>query len=196
MKNIEIEIKLKLDQPEILLNWLKENAELIKETNQIDYYYDPPNKSFIYTSKWDQTKDAHEWLRIRESGKGDSICYKHWYVDEDTGISKYADEVETPIGDKKQVMEIFKRLGFKETSIINKRRKSYHYKKFKFDCDEVEEMGFFVEIEFKGEVEDPMQGKQQIFDFLKNLGITNWKRTKRGYSWIQWNPNSNHYEEN
>jgi len=194
MKNIEIEIKLKLDQPEILLKWLKENATLLKETQQKDHYFDPPHKSFIYKNKFDGTKDADEWFRIRETGIGNAICYKHWHRDENTGKSFYADEIETSTGDLNQMLEIFKRLGFKETSIINKKRKSYLYQDFKFDCDEVKGLGFFVEIEFKGEVEDLTTGNQKIYDFLKKINITNWQKTKRGYSWIQWNPKENHFE--
>lgn len=194
MKNIEIEIKLKLDNPKILLNWLENNAKLLKETEQKDYYFDPPHKSFIYQNKFDGTKDADEWFRIRETRIGNAICYKQWHRNENTGESIYADEIETSTGDKNQMLEIFKRLGFKETSIVHKKRKSYLYQDFKFDCDEVAGLGFFVEIEFKGEVEDPAEGKQRIFDFLKEINITNWKKTKRGYSWIQWNPGKEHFE--
>ena len=77
MENIEIEIKLKLEDPEILMNWLKENAEKIKTSEQVDYYFDPPHKSFIYDNKFDGTKDADEWFRLRVSEKGNEICYKH-----------------------------------------------------------------------------------------------------------------------
>lgn len=37
-------------------------------------------------------------------------------------------------------------------------------------------------------------GNQIIFDFLKSIGITDWKKAKRGYSWIQWNPGKEHFE--
>ena len=194
MKNIEIEIKLKLDQPEILLNWLEKHAKLIKETKQTDHYFDPPHKSSIYKNKWDGTKDADEWFRIRETEKGNAICYKHWHRDPETGKSLYADEIETSTGDKKQMLEIFKRLGFQETASTHKKRKSYRYQDFKFDCDEVDGLGFFVEIEFKGELADPAQGQQKIFDFLKEINLTGWQKTKRGYQWMEWNPEENHFE--
>ncbi|PIN76852.1 class IV adenylate cyclase [Candidatus Woesearchaeota archaeon CG10_big_fil_rev_8_21_14_0_10_36_11] len=193
MENIEIEIKLKLDNPEIVLRWLQENATLIKTSDQVDYYFNPPHKTFIYNAE-DGTKDADEWFRIRVSENGNEICYKYWYRDEKTQKSLYADEIETSIGDEKQILEILRRLGFKPTSTIRKHRESYRYKEFQFDCDTVEELGYFVEIEFRGELEDPTQGKQKIFDLLNEIGITNWQKTKRGYSWIQWNPGKNHFD--
>ena len=195
MENIEIEIKLKLDNPETLLNWLKENAELIKTTNQVDYYFDPPHKSYIYKNKFDGTKDADEWFRIRVSEKGNEICYKKWHREEETGKSTHADEIETMVGDEKQMLIILEKLGFKPTSTIKKHRNSYKYEEFQFDCDDAEDLGFFVEIEFRGELEDPTQGKQKIFDLIEEIGIKDWKKTKRGYSWIQWNPDDNHFED-
>ncbi|MBS3165738.1 class IV adenylate cyclase [Candidatus Woesearchaeota archaeon] len=194
MHNIEIEIKLKLDQPEILLNWLKKNAEFVKSSDQIDYYFDPPHKSFIFEDE-EGYKDAAEWFRIRVSPKGNELCYKFWHRDPQTNISLYADEIETSIGDEKQVKEMLKRLGFKETSIIEKHRESYRYRDFQFDCDEVKGMGFFVEIEFRGELSDPALGKQKIYDLLNEIGINNWKKTKRGYVWMQWNPGREYFEE-
>ncbi len=194
MKFIEIEIKLKLDDPTILMNWLNENAELIKDYSHIDYYFDPPHKTYAYTNPEDSTKDADEWFRIRTSEKGNEICYKLWHRDEN-GKSLYADEIETFIGSEEAALKIVNALGFKETSVIKKHRRSYKHKEFQFDCDEVEGLGFFVEIEFRGEIEDPSQGKHKIYEFLKEIGITDWKKTKRGYSWIQWNPDSEHYED-
>ncbi len=195
MENIEIEIKLKLDDPKKLLTWLEKNAKLVKVSEDTDYYFDPPHKSFIYKNKFDGTKDADEWFRIRVSEKGNEICYKKWHREEETGKSLYADEIETLIGDEKQIIKILSRLGFKETSVIKKHRKSYQYKNFRFDCDTVDRLGFFVEIEFRGEIEDPAKGKDKIIDLLKEIGMNDWKKSKRGYSWIQWNPESKHYED-
>lgn len=194
MKNIEIEVKLKIDEPEKLLNWLGKNAQLIKTCDQTDYYFDPPHKTYIRKDA-EGYQDAEEWFRIRISEKGDEICYKFWHRDPTTGKSIYADEIETSIGDHKQVLAILSRLGFKETSMIKKHRESYRYGNFQFDCDTVEDLGFFVEVEFKGKIEHPEKGKEIIFEFLRSINLTKWKKTKRGYSWIQWNPERNHFEE-
>ena len=39
-----------------------------------------------------------------------------------------------------------------------------------------------------GEIEDPTKGNQKILDLLKEIGIDKWKKTRRGYPCIQWNP--------
>ena len=194
MEDIEIELKLKLEQPEILIKWLKENAELVGTSEQSDQYFDPPNKSFTYVDA-EGYKDADEWFRVRSSEKGNEICYKLWHRDEKTGKSLYADEIETGVDDPKQILKILERLKFKPTSLIEKHRESYKYKDFQFDCDEIKGLGFFVEIEFKGKIEDPTKGNQKIYDLIKEIGIKNWKKTKRGYPCIQWNPGKDHFEE-
>ncbi len=31
------------------------------------------------------------------------------------------------------------------------------------------------------------------FELLKHMGITSYKQSKRGYGWMMWNPNKEHY---
>jgi len=192
IQNIEIELTLKLENPEILMKWLESNATFVKETQQHDLYFDPPGKTFMFIDK-DRYKDAHEWFRLRISDKGNEICYKKWYRD-DKDMSTYADEIETIAGDEKQVLEILRRLGFREICVVKKHRKSWAYGNFHFDCDDIEGLGFFVEVEFKGHLNNPSKGKEKIIQFLKQIGITNWKITKRGYVWMLWNPGKEWYE--
>lgn len=162
-------------------------------SDQVDYYFEPPEKTFIYTDS-EGYKDADEWLRVRFSGK-DEICYKKWYRDNKTGKSLYADEIESAVEDGKKLLKIFKLLHFRQICIIKKHRESWQYDKFRFDCDKVEDIGFFVEVEFEGEIDDPSKGREKIFNLLKKIGIDDYKVVKRGYPWMQWNPNKKHYEE-
>jgi predicted adenylyl cyclase CyaB len=193
MRNIEIEIRIKLKNPALFLWWLKKSAKKIKTSDQTDFYFDPPHRSFIYKDA-DGSKNADEWLRIRTSAKGDEICYKHWHKDLKTNKSTYADEFETSIGDARQGLKILKKLGFKQTSVIKKQREEWGYKDFVFACDEIEGLGFFVEIEYHGKISDPTKGKDRIFDLLKDIGVRDWKKIKGGYPWMQWNPGKNHFE--
>lgn len=194
MKNIEIEIRIKLEKPVLFMQWLKKSAEKIKTCDQADFYFDPPDRSFIYTDR-DGSKNADEWFRIRTSNKGDEICYKHWHKDKKTNKSTYADEIETSIGDARQVLEILKRLGFKQISVIKKHREDWKYKDFIFSCDEIEGLGFFVEIEYHGAIDDPTKGKQKIFNLLKSIRVEDWQKIKGGYPWMQWNPDKNYFEK-
>ncbi|MFH1392720.1 MAG: class IV adenylate cyclase [bacterium] len=194
MKNIEIEIRIKLKKPVLFLRWLKKTAKKIKTCDQTDFYFDPPCRSFIYKDT-DGSRNADEWLRIRTMSKGDEICYKYWHKDPKTGKSTYADEIETSIGNAKQGLKILKRLGFKQISVIKKHREDWKYKNFVFSCDKTEGLGFFVEIEYHGKINDPAKGRQKILDLLKSIGVKDWKKIKGGYPWMQWNPDKNHFED-
>lgn len=194
MKNIEIEIRIKLNNPDLFMEWLKKSAKQIKTAEQTDIYFDPPHKSFIVVDS-DGYKNADEWLRVRISPNKNGICYKYWHTDKGTGKSTYADEIETIIGDPEQILEILKRLGFKQTAKVKKHRKSWQYGDFRFDCDDIEGLGFFVEIEFHGEIDDPAKGKQKIFDLLNEIGLKDWQKIKGGYPWMFWNIDKNLFED-
>jgi len=192
MDNIEIEMRIQLEKPDTFLRWLKESAEPINSSNQTDFYFEPQDKPFIYLDP-DGYKNADKWLRVRIGDKNE-ICYKKWYRDKDTRKSLYADEIETNIKDGEKLIEILKKLGFRQIAIVKKHRESWQYKDFRFDCDEVEGLGFFVEIEFRGEIDNPKNGREKIINLLKEIGIKNWKIIKGGYPWMQWNLNQNYFE--
>ncbi len=194
MKNIEIEIRIRLRDPILLEKWLEKTANKIKVSEQTDFYFDFPNKSFIYTDS-DGCKNADEWLRVRTSEKGNEICYKLWHRDKVTNRSTYADEIETSVEDENQILEILKRLGFKQISVIKKYREDWQFNDFIFSCDKVKGLGFFVEIEYHGHIDDPAKGKEKIFELLENIGIKDWEKIKGGYPWMQWNPDKNHIEK-
>ena len=193
MENIEIEVKIFLEEYSSMLDWLKANAEPIKISEQSDYYFEHPSHPFVSANSQGE-KNADEWLRVR-FGKSDEVCYKKWHRDNVTGKSLYADEIETSVHDGNKLIQILESLGFNKISTIKKRRESWRFNNFQFDCDEVEGLGFFVEIEYKGEIEDTTKGRQVITDFLAEIGIRGWKIIKRGYPWMQWNPDIKHFEE-
>jgi predicted adenylyl cyclase CyaB len=186
-KNIEIEIRLCLKDPRPLARWLKNNATLLKACEQTDIYFDPPDKSFIFIN--DQgLKDADEWLRVRISDSETSVCYKKWHRNKKTGVSLYADEIEISASDSRKLISILKRLGFRETAVVKKHRESWRYEDFEFDCDQVQKLGYFVEIEYKGKVNNPKREREKIFLLLKKIGIKDLKIIDRGYPWMLWNP--------
>jgi len=191
--NKEIEVRLQLDDPEPLFKFFKNSAEFLKTSNQVDFYFDLPEKTFIYTDS-NGYKNADEWLRVRISDKN-SVCYKKWYRDENTGKSLYADEIELNIEDGEKLITLLESLGFKKISVVDKHRESWKYRDFQFDCDKIKGLGSFVEIEFIGKIEDPTKGREKIFDLLEDLGIKNWKVIKGGYPWMLWNKDKNFFEE-
>jgi len=160
MENIEIEIRIFFEDYSPILNWLKANAELIKTSEQSDYYFEHPSRPFVCADSHGE-KNADEWLRVR-FGRSNEVCYKKWHRDKQTGKSLYADEIETSVQNGNKLIHILESLGFKKISTIKKRRESWRYKNFQFDCDDVEGLGFFVEIEYKGEVDTTPPKEEEL----------------------------------
>lgn len=192
-REIEIKLKVGAEEHRKLINWLGENAVLEGENTQVDYYFDPPGSSFRSEDK-EGCVDAKEFFRVRLSDKGAEICYKHWYRDEATDRSLYADEYEVGIADGDKLIRILKVLGFQQTALIEKERSIWRYQDLEFALDKVKDLGAFVEVEYKGKVIEPERALAKMYEVLAQIGIKNWRRTKRGYCFIQWNPGKNHFE--
>lgn len=137
--DIETEIKIKLSKEEFdsLNQILQTSAKFIRESHQIDTYYQPKHKPFL---KGHKTK---EWLRIGERGNKKIINYKNWYED-------YCDEYEVEIDDVDNIRRIFDALELENIATVDKIRKSYFYlDKYEISLDVVKDLGYFVEIEVK-----------------------------------------------
>jgi adenylate cyclase class 2 len=141
MKDTEIEVKLKIYNLEKLKIRLGTNAHYVGKMGQIDIYFNPPHQDFITTLP-DGKKVACNYLRIRKSDKGSSICYKHIPKDLDTGKATKQQflELETKIDDVDTMIEIFHTLGFQETARIDKIRETYRYEDFTLELDSVRDL--------------------------------------------------------
>lgn len=190
----EIEIKIQIDDQSYnkLLKWLEGNAELESEKHQIDTYYNNPLNSFTF--KRDGYIDADDYLRIRKTDKDSSICFKHWVEDPNNpGKHLYCDEFETDIQEPDQMDKLLQAIGYRKDIIVDKKRQTYEYKYFEFDLDNVKDLGHFVEIEIKKDI-DPKTAHQEIYDLLKQIGLSNMSILNRGYVSMLWNPDQNFSE--
>lgn len=186
MDDVEIELKIKLQQPKLLTAWLRKNAKLVKASHQIDYYFNPPHKDFVFRDK-NGKKRADDYLRVRVDGKCGGITFKHWHRELEKSGRGYLDEFETGLNDPDKLLKIFELLGFKISATIDKNRVSYHYGEFQFDCDEVVDLGTFVEIELKSKVNTPDEGFKKIYALLEKIGLKDWEEAKGGYVEMWWN---------
>lgn len=186
MDDVEIEIKLRPKNPKALAAWLKKNAKLTKTSHQIDYYFDPPHKSFLFKDKSGK-KTADDYLRIRVGEKDGKITFKHYHRELEAKGRAHLDEVETGIDKPNKIIKILELLGFRVNATIDKNRASYGYGKFQFECDEVKGLGTFVSIELKERVDNPGQGFKKIDKLLDKIGIKDWEEAKGGYVEMFWN---------
>jgi len=188
MKNIEIEIRIFIEDDSTLKNWLKHNATFVGNKYQHDIYFEPKQVPFIRIDD-NGFKDADEWLRIRVYANSGELCYKKWHRDSETKQSLYADEVEVKIDKIDNLKLLLEYLDYNQISEVKKNRESWSYDNFLIEKDEIENLGVFYEIEFKGDANSPQEGLERIYSLLKNIGIRDWKIIDRGYPWMQWNEN-------
>lgn len=185
MKNKEIEIKVKIHQPEKLKNWLDKHAQYVWEKRQIDTYFDPPDKTFITTLS-DGKKIAYEYLRIRQSETWNSICYKRIPKTETGEMKIQFVEFETKIEDAETMFAIYNAIWCKEIAVIDKIRNTYTYNDFSLEVDTVKDLGIFLEVEYAGTSEDADAIETSLFDFIKSIDIWKFDIDNEGYVQLRW----------
>lgn len=184
-KNIEIELKILVQDEAVFKQYLEENTTFEKEESLEDIYFENPDYPFLYINE-NGLKDAKEWLRVRKSESGDTINYKH-VVDDEEGKTIYLEETETKVDSGDEMIQILKSLGFVASCHYHKMRRVYRDKTFEFDVDFIDALGMVVEIEYQGEITEPEKGILLIRSFLKEKGITEYTELRTGYPQILWN---------
>jgi len=145
----EIEIKLKVESFKGLIEKLKRFKK--REVLQKDVYYQHPCKNFGETD---------EALRLRIVDSIGELTYKGPRVK-----SKVKKRVEIIVktSDVNELKKLLERLGFKPIAEIVKKRLIYEYKGVEVCLDEVQGLGFFIELEGKSE--------EDVLKVLKELRI-------------------------
>jgi adenylate cyclase class 2 len=100
-------------------------------------------------------RDGTEYFTITFKGKG-----------RDTSFHDRTD-IETGVWDGRALADILRSLGFQEVLTIKKKRKSYTKGSATVSLDDVEGLGFFVEVEYVAE--DTEAGKQQAASVINGL---------------------------
>jgi len=173
--SIEIEIKLPLHNPDEVKAFLDKEAEIkAKDVMQRDTYYVPAHRDFL------DRKYVAEWLRLRESTKGYSVNYKHFYP-EDVPVTEYCDEFETTVNDVEAMKKIFGALNMKEAVVVEKYRTTRMYEEVEIVIDQVTDLGGFIELECKKEFPTPQEAKTYLYSVLDKLGAKCGETDHRGY---------------
>lgn len=198
-QEVEIKFRASDEQMKILESFLDDSAVFLKEVHHKEHYLDKSRDSFTFTSEqW--YKDAHTYLRVRftellENGTTKaSVCLKDWKIDEkaskvsDHVIHSHCDEHETNVEDGKEMLNLFRQLGYDREVLVDKKRCIYEYKDLEIVIDDVKDLGVFVEVELKWFYKDIDDAKRQIFSFLKKLWFEQINEWTRGYISMFWNP--------
>jgi predicted adenylyl cyclase CyaB len=175
MNNIEIEIKVKVDKVDRLVQFLKENGQYQKSSVQVDEYYSPAHRSFV------EVEPIKEWLRLRSDNGVYSLNYKNWQYGSD-GKAYHCDEYEIAIDNQEKAAHILKSLDFKHLVTVHKERDIYMYQDYEVAFDLVKDLGSFVEVEFKGTATaEPKLIAEEMRKFIESTGAVILSQDFAGY---------------
>lgn len=114
-------------------------------------------------------------LRIREQNGKYLFTYK---LPKENGLAKI--EHESEISNPEAMASMCESLGFVEIIKINKTRRKAKYKDYEICLDEIEGLGSYIEME-KMTDENPDIVQDELFNFLKTLGVSEEDRVFKGY---------------
>ena len=176
--NIEVEIKVKVENLEEIKEKISKIGKLVKAIKQIDEYYVPSHRDFFA-----KKPQPDEWLRIRTNPDKVVFEYDRSINKKANGEQDYAEEYETKISDAGEFRKILEFLDFKKVVIIEKDREYWICGDIEIALDKVKGLGSFVEAEAKGDFKNDKEAKKACIDFLENLEIKDVENTqiKTGY---------------
>lgn len=176
--NIEVEVKVKVDNLEEIKKKVAASGKLIKSINQIDDYYIPCHRDFLSLRP-----QPIEWLRIRTNPDKVIFEYDRTINMQADGDYEHAEEYETEISNSDEFRKILNFLDFKKVVTIDKQREYWMCGNIEVALDNVKDLGFFVEAEAKGDFKTMAEAKTACINFLENLGINDVdkKQIKKGY---------------
>lgn len=167
MKEVEILVQVLDDKNKILKSLKKFDFKGIKETLDI-YFFDPLRKNL-------QVKEGvypTEWFRIRKKHNNFYITYKEDIFDKKNKWI-HSHEFETKIEDFDILKQIIEKLGFKELIKIKNIKHTYENKDYEIVFEEVENLGYFLEVEklIVNEGADIKKIKKEIQEFINSLNF-------------------------
>ena len=186
--NIEVEIKIEIDNFDEIKKKVAEKGSLIKSINQIDEYYIPSHRDFFA-----QKPFPVEWLRIRTNPDKTIFEYDLSINKNEKGEQECAQEYETEISDPEEFRKILNFLDFKKVVVVDKQREYWNCGDIEVALDKVKDLGSFIEAEAKGDFKNTAEAKTACIDFLKSLGIEDAisKQINKGYPVLYLEKNKN-----
>lgn len=175
--NIEVEIKIKVKDFDVIKKNLKKVGKLKKKIRQIDEYYVPSHRDF------NAQKPPREWLRIR-SNPGETIFeYDRSVNRQASGLQDYAEEYETVVSRPDELKRILHFLDFTHVCTVNKLREYWDCGEFEVVLDTIRGLGKFIEVEMKAKRTDPIAARHECIEFTRTIGVNASEKAliKHGY---------------
>jgi len=159
---IEIEIRAKIENPEkIKVDLEKLGAKFIKSQKQIDRIFG--HKQFLDENN--MIIEGGLSARIRTIDNVSILEFK------EISREKGGMEIVSNLSDANIGIAFLTKLGFEEAFTIAKQRNFYSYENLEIAVDDVEQLGYFIEVEKMIDYDDDKDtAKRECEDFLKKLG--------------------------
>ncbi len=168
----EIEVKAKLNNSEKVISNLKKLGCVLSEpVTQHDTIFVGDDYG-----AFDEFQADKNLLRVRETEGKFILTLKQPKSNEQDAI-----EHETEVKDAGEMREILQHMGLHEAVRVKKARMKTHYNEWEICLDEVDGLGLFIEVEKIADDPDVEAVKNELFDFLKGLGIKPEDRITNGY---------------
>lgn len=166
---IEKEVKIILEKPSIkeLKELLDKNMIFLNAEEQEDIYF-----NFVYRN----FKISDETVRIRKTNGKIELTYKGPKLSSDL---KSREEITVIVKDINNVIEFLQKIGFYPVITIRKTRLNYLDDSFIISLDTIDNLGEFIEIEAKIELED-YKIKNYVNNFIVKYNIKG-KLTTKSY---------------
>ncbi len=164
--NIEVEIKVKIENADKIKEKLLKKGKLVKSIRQVDEYYVPSHRDFFAEKPF-----PVEWLRIRTNPDKTIFEYDKSVNKDEKGEQEYAVEYETEVSHPEELRKILQFLDFKKRVVVDKDREVWDCGKVEVCIDNVRDLGLFVEVEAKGDFKSPVEAKSACMSFLEDLGV-------------------------
>ncbi|WP_052600204.1 class IV adenylate cyclase [Aureispira sp. CCB-QB1] len=179
--NIEIEIKIEVTEDVFhqTKQHLQEIATRKGTKQQLDRYFSTKQEGYLGSEKY-----PYKWLSIRERGDVKILNYKHYYP-EGEEKHQYCDEFECEISNPKMLAKILSALGAEEIALVKKKRETFVFKdEFEIVLDQVDDLGFFIEVEAiknQGGIEAT---RKKVENFINSINIGQYRTDYRGYPYL------------
>lgn len=179
--NIEVEIKVKIDDFEEIKEKVSNLGKLMKSIKQIDDYYVPCQRDFFV-----HKPQPIEFLRVRTNPDKVVFEYTRTINMENDGSYEHAEEYETEILDKVEFEKILGFLDFKKIVTVDKNREYWDCGNIEVALDKIAGLGSFIEAEAKGDFKNSDEARLVCLNFLEDLGLEDVKNNqiKMGYPQI------------
>jgi len=166
--NVEVEIKVKINNFEEIKAKVAATGKLIKSIRQIDDYFVPCHRDFF-------TQKPHpvEWLRIRTNPDKVVFEYDKSINKKANGEQECAEEYETEISNADEFRKILNFLDFKKVITVDKQREYWNCGDFEIALDRIAGLGDFIEVEAKSKFESNEKAKEACLKFLEDIEIEN-----------------------